>query len=166
MAYSDPYFYNKDSAVKDDYSYIYDFSINFDADFYLKNNKDVAINEYYGVRPYEHYVNYGKNEGRLSSPYKKNPYIPIYGSSINFKSKLNFFESIDNSLKTLPASENNLIVTYNLKFLLDDYQAGNLLKTIEIAGGYKYLKFFDSSHIYKNISGTVINYNINKKIII
>ena len=87
---------------------------------------------------------------------------PIYGSTISFSSRLNFLETVDNTLKIIPASENNLNIKYNLKFLLNDQDAGNLLKTIEIAGGYKYLKFIDPSGIYKDFLGLAEDYSINK----
>jgi phage-related protein len=87
---------------------------------------------------------------------------PIYGSSVSFSSRLNYLQTVDNTLKILPASENNLVAKYNLKFLLADDDAGSLLKTIEIAGGYKYLKFTDPSNFYKDIIGLVEDYSINK----
>lgn len=87
---------------------------------------------------------------------------PIYGSSVSFTSRLNYLQTVDNALKILPASENNLVVKYNLKFLLNDDDTGSLLKTIEIAGGYRYLKFFDPSNIYKDMIGLVEDYAINK----
>jgi phage-related protein len=87
---------------------------------------------------------------------------PIYGSSVSFTSRLNYLQTVDNALKILPASENNLVVKYNLKFLLNDDDTGSLLKTIEIAGGYRYLKFFDPSEVYKDMIGLVEDYAINK----
>ena len=87
---------------------------------------------------------------------------PVYGSSVSFTSRLNYLQTVDNALKILPASENNLVVKYNLKFLLNDDDTGLLLKTIEIAGGYRYLKFFDPSEIYKDMIGLVEDYAINK----
>jgi len=106
---------------------------------------------------------------RDSSVDKKYPYIddlsiykPIYGSSVDFISRLNFLETVDNSLKILPSSENNLTTKYNFIFLLNDDQLGGLLRTIEVAGGYRYLKFTDPSGIYKNIVGLVEDYSISK----
>lgn len=87
---------------------------------------------------------------------------PIYGSSVSFSSRLNYLQTVDNALKILPASENNLSVKYNLKFLLNDQDTGSLLKTIEVAGGYKYLKFIDPSNFYKDMIGLVEDYSINK----
>ena len=89
-------------------------------------------------------------------------YKPIYGSSVEFISRLNFLETVDNSLKILPSSENNLTAKYNFIFLLNDSLLGNLLKTIEVAGGYRYLKFIDPSGIYKDIVGLVEDYSISK----
>jgi phage-related protein len=89
-------------------------------------------------------------------------YKPIYGSSVNFKSKYNFIETVDNALKVLPASENNLISNYSLRFLLSETEAGNLLKTIETAGGFKPLKFSDSSGLYKEFIGYVEDYSISR----
>jgi hypothetical protein len=89
-------------------------------------------------------------------------YKPIYGSSVSFSSRLNFLETVDNSLKILPASENNITINYSFKFLLNDNDAGNLLKTIEVAGGYKNLKFKDPSDFYKDIIGVIEAYSINK----
>lgn len=89
-------------------------------------------------------------------------YSPIYGSSVSFASRLNTLETVDNTLKILPASENNLNIKYTLKFLLNETDTGNLLKTIEIAGGYRYLKFNDPSGIYSNITGYVEDYNVQK----
>ena len=68
-------------------------------------------------------------------------YKPIYGSSVSFESRLNYTQTVNNALKILPSSENNVSIKYNLRFFLNDLEAGNLLRTIEIAGGYKYLKF-------------------------
>lgn len=87
---------------------------------------------------------------------------PIYGSSVSFSSRLNYLQTVDNELKILPASENNLVVKYNLKFLLNNSDVGDLLKTIEIAGGYRYLKFIDPSNFYKDIIGLVEDYSISK----
>jgi len=87
---------------------------------------------------------------------------PIYGSSVSFSSRLNYLQTVDNALKILPASENNLVVKYNLKFLLNDDDLGSLLKTIEVAGAYRYLKFTDPSNFYKEIIGLVEDYSINK----
>jgi phage-related protein len=98
----------------------------------------------------------------LASTGSDNIYKPTYGSSVQYTSKLNFFESTNNSLKALPASENNLTATYNLKFLLTENDAGNLLKTVETAGGYKFLNFNDPSNIYKHIVGTVSDYEVIK----
>lgn len=98
----------------------------------------------------------------LASTGVDNVYRPIYGSSVQYSSKLNFFESTNNSLKALPASENNLTAIYSLKYLLTESEAGNLLRTIETAGGYKFLKLYDSSNIYKNMVGTVTDYEVIK----
>ena len=87
---------------------------------------------------------------------------PIYGSSVSFSSRLNYLQTVDNALKILPASENNLVVKYNLKFLLSDNDTGDLLKTIEIAGGYRYLKFIDPSNLYKDMTGLVEDYSVMK----
>ena len=87
---------------------------------------------------------------------------PIYGSSVSFSSRLNYLQTVDNALKILPASENNLVVKYNLRFLLTDDDLGSLLKTIEIAGAYKYLKFTDPSNFYKDIIGLVEDYATSK----
>lgn len=87
---------------------------------------------------------------------------PIYGSSVSFSSRLNYLQTVDNALKILPASENNLVVKYNLKFLLTDDDTGALLKTIEIAGGYRYLKFIDPSNLYKDMIGLVEDYSVSK----
>lgn len=89
-------------------------------------------------------------------------YKAIYGSSVSYVSRLNYLETVDNALKILPASENNLTIKYNLKFLLNDLNSGNLLKTIEIAGGYRYLKFKDPSNFYLDMIGFVEDYSINK----
>ena len=89
-------------------------------------------------------------------------FLPIYGSSVNFNSRLNFLQTVDNSLKIIPASENNLTISYNLKFLLNDLMVGNLLKTIETAGATKYLRFPDPSNLYTEFTGLVEKYNINK----
>jgi phage-related protein len=87
---------------------------------------------------------------------------PIYGSSVSFSSRLNYLQTVDNTLKILPVSENNLVAKYNLKFLLNDQDTGDLLKTIEIAGGYKYLKFIDPSNLYKDMMGLVEDYSVSK----
>lgn len=41
---------------------------NFDAAAYLKANPDVAASSYYGSNPYQHYLDYGQNEGRSFTP--------------------------------------------------------------------------------------------------
>jgi hypothetical protein len=89
-------------------------------------------------------------------------YKPIYGSSVNFKSRYNFIQTVDNTLKILPASENNLTVVYNLIFLLNDLETGNLIKTVEVAGATKPLKFYDPSGIYKFFIGFVEDFSISK----
>ena len=94
--------------------------------------------------------------------YDLSSYEPIYGSSVSYNSRLNFLQTIDNSLKILPASENNLNIAFNLKFLLNDDFVGNLLKTIEVAGATKYLKFKDPSNLYKDFIGYVEKYSVNK----
>lgn len=95
--------------------------------------------------------------------YDLSAYRPIYGSSVSFSSRVNFLPCIDNSLKLQPNSENNLIAKFNLRFLLNDLMTGNLLKTIEIAGGTRYLKFSDPSSFYKSFTGIVLDYKINKE---
>ena len=162
MAYNNTFFYNRDNSVDDKYNYIYDFSINFDPIFYLQTYADIRGNDYFSKNPFEHYKNFGIREGRLGSARPANLYLPIYGTSINYSSRLNFLQTIDNSLKALPASENNLTVSYNLKFLLDDNSVGHLLKTIEIAGGTKYLIFADPSNLYSQFTGFVERYSVNK----
>lgn len=162
MAYNNEFFYDRDNSVDNKYKYIYDFSLNFDPVYYLQIYPDIAGNNYYSTRPYEHYINYGIYEKRLSSPNISNLYFPIYGSSIDFNSRLNFLQTVDNTLKIIPASENNLTVTYNLKFLLTDNLVGCLLKTIEIAGATKPLIFTDPSKLYHNFTGFVEKYSINK----
>lgn len=89
-------------------------------------------------------------------------YKPVYGSSVSFISRLNKIETIDNSLKVLPASENNLTAVFNLKFILNDADTGNLLKTIEVAQGTRYLKFKDPSNLYQDMVGLVEGFKINK----
>lgn len=89
-------------------------------------------------------------------------YKPIYGSSVSFTSRLNFLETVDNSLKILPSSENSISINYSFRFLLNDQDAGNLLKTVEIAGGYKHIKFHDLSGLYKDIIGVVETYSTTK----
>jgi hypothetical protein len=89
-------------------------------------------------------------------------YKPVYGSSVSYSSRLNFLETVDNTLKILPSSENNLKIEFKLKFILNDSALGNLLKTIELAGGCKYLKFTDPSSMYKEIIGYVESYSIRK----
>ena len=162
MAYNNEFFYDRDNSVDNKYKYIYDFSLNFDPVYYLQIYPDIAGNNYYSTRPYEHYITYGIYERRLPSPNISNLYFPIYGSSVNFNSRLNFLQTVDNTLKIIPASENNLTVTYNLKFLLTDNLAGCLLKTIEIAGATKPLTFADPSKLYYNFTGLVEKYSINK----
>jgi len=116
MAYSNPFFYNRDRSSDAKYFYLNDLS----------------------------------------------SYKPIYGSSVSFSSRLNFIQTIDNSLKILPASENNLNVRYNLLFMLNDVDSGNLLATIEVAGANRYLKFKDPSGLYKDVIGLVEDYDISK----
>lgn len=87
-------------------------------------------------------------------------YKPIYGSSVSFASRLNYIQTIDNSLKILPVSENNITAKFSLNFLLNNDDCGNLLKTLEAAGGVKYLKFKDPSGIYKEIIGLVEDYDV------
>jgi phage-related protein len=94
--------------------------------------------------------------------YDLSSYEPVYGSSVTYNSRLNFLQTIDNSLKILPASENNLNISFNLKFLLGDQPIGDLLKTIEVAGATKYLKFKDPSNLYKDFVGYVEKYSVNK----
>lgn len=162
MAYNNTFFYDRDNSVDDKYKYIYDFWYNFDPIYYLQLYPDIAGNAYYSIRPYEHYINFGIKEGRIGSPHSSNLYFPIYGSSVNYVSRLNFMQTIDNSLRAIPASENNLAISYNLKFLLTDNLIGNLLKTIEVAGGVKYLKFPDPSNFYQSFVGYAEKYSINK----
>lgn len=87
---------------------------------------------------------------------------PIYGSSVSFASRLNRLETINNTLKILPASENSLVIKYFLKYILTDKECGDLLKTIEVAGGYRYLKFKDYSGFYSDMVGFVEDYTVNK----
>lgn len=87
---------------------------------------------------------------------------PIYGSSVLFKSRLNFSQTYDNSLRASPSSENNITTLFKLIFLLNDDDCGRLLKTIEVAGGYKFLKFIDPSNMYMDIICQVENYNVEK----
>jgi phage-related protein len=116
MAYNNPFLYNRDQSISNQYNYIEDLSI----------------------------------------------YKPVYSSSVNFSSRLNFLKTTDNSLKILPASENNLRIEFNLKFLLNEEMTGNLLKTIEIAGAFKVLKFYDPSSIYKQMMGVVEDYSVSR----
>jgi phage-related protein len=90
-------------------------------------------------------------------------YKPIYGSNVSFSSKVNFLQSVDNSLKIQPNSENNLIAKFNLRFLLNDLMTGNLLKTIEISGGTRYLKFIDPSSFYDDFNGLILDYKVSKQ---
>lgn len=87
---------------------------------------------------------------------------PIYGSSVSYESRLNFLQTSDNKVNILPVSENNLIVKYNLIFLLNDQDSGNLMRTVESAQGYKFLKFVDPNNMYQDFIGIVENYSINK----
>lgn len=61
----------------------------FNADWYLKQNPDVAANTYFNANPYQHYLQYGMSEGRspfapqiappviTPPPVKETPYIPV-----------------------------------------------------------------------------------------
>ena len=83
-------------------------------------------------------------DSSIDPQYKYIDYIdimPMYGSSVSYNSRINILQTYDNKLKIVPSSANSLEIKYNLKFLLDNAQTGNLLKTIEVAGGFKYLKF-------------------------
>ena len=88
---------------------------------------------------------------------------PIYGSSVTFSSRNNFLQTIDNSIKVQPNSENNLILKFNLKFLLNDVDTGSLLKTIEVAKGTRYLKFNDTSNFYESFTGLCQEYKVLKE---
>jgi hypothetical protein len=95
--------------------------------------------------------------------YIKEIYItPIYGSSVSYNSRINILETYDNRLKILPSSANNLDIKFNFKFLLDDKNTGDLLKTIETAGGNRYLKFNIENYFYKSIIGLIDSYSISK----
>ena len=87
---------------------------------------------------------------------------PVYGSSVSFTSRVNYVQTVDNSLKVLPSSENSLSVKYSLKFLLSDNDAGNLLKSVEFGGGYRHLKFYDPSSLYVDLLGLAEDYSVNK----
>lgn len=89
-------------------------------------------------------------------------FSPIYGSSVDYVSRLNILPTSDNTLKILPASENNLSIKFKLIFLLSDADTGDLLKTIEKASGTDYLSFKDSSGVYKNMIGYVEDYSVDK----
>lgn len=160
--FNSKYFYNRDNSIDDQYNYIPNFNLNFDSKYYLDKYREL-INEWQ-TKAYQHYVDYGskKNQLKSPSPYSYNVYLPIYGTSVKYSSRLNFLETIDNTIKVIPNSENNLIIKYNLKFLLDDYSSGNLLKTIEIAAAHKPLTFIDPSNFYTEIVGLVEDYSINK----
>jgi hypothetical protein len=41
MAYNNKYFYDRDKSVDSKFHYIYDFSTNFDSDWYFKNTPDL-----------------------------------------------------------------------------------------------------------------------------
>ena len=104
-------------------------------------------------------------DSSIDPQYKYIDYIdimPIYGSSVSYNSRINILQTYDNKLKILPSSANSLEIKYNLKFLLDNTQTGNLLKTIEVAGGFKYLKFNLRSYFYKAIVGLVDSYSVSK----
>jgi hypothetical protein len=89
-------------------------------------------------------------------------YKSLYGTSVSFVSRLNYIETTDNTMKILPNSENNLSVKYNLKFNLEDFDLSNFFRTIEVAGGFRYLKFKDWSGLYSDMIGLAEDYNINK----
>lgn len=88
---------------------------------------------------------------------------PIYGSSVNFSSRVSFLQTANNGIRIQPNSENNLIVKFNLKFLLNDEITGRLLKTIEVAGGNRYLKFNDPSNFYEGFVGLCQDYKVSKE---
>lgn len=94
--------------------------------------------------------------------YDLSRFKPTYGSSVAFNSRVNYVQTVDNSLKILPASENNLSIRYNLKFILSDQDAGDLLKTIEIGGGYRNLRFLDPSNMYQDLVGLAEDYSVGK----
>lgn len=89
-------------------------------------------------------------------------YSPLYNSSVTYQANTKFMSTIDNSLKAYPSTENNITVKYSLKFLLKDSDAGDLLKTIEVASGTKILKFKDPSGMYSDFAGLVEDYSIEK----
>lgn len=95
--------------------------------------------------------------------YIKEIYItPIYGSSVSYNSRINILQTYDNKLKILPSSANNLEIKFNFKFLLDDKNTGDLLKTIETAGGNRYLKFNIQNYFYKPVIGLIDSYSVSK----
>lgn len=50
----------------------------FDAEYYLKANPDVAASAKYGKNPYQHYVDWGKGEGRATAaPASNTPATPF-----------------------------------------------------------------------------------------
>jgi hypothetical protein len=88
---------------------------------------------------------------------------PVYGSRVDFTSKILAYETNDSYMNIIPDSLNNLSVSYKLRYDVNESGCTQLANFFESKEGYQSFDFNpDNSGIYKSKSGSFCeNYAIN-----
>jgi phage-related protein len=87
---------------------------------------------------------------------------PVYGSKVDFTSKLISYETDDMYFNTIPSSLNNVFASYKVRYDVDEDNCAKLANFFESKEGHKPFLFNpDNSGIYKEIQSFCDNYAIN-----
>ena len=87
---------------------------------------------------------------------------PVYGSRVEFTSKILSYETDDSYMNIIPASLNNLSVSYKVRYDIDESGCTQLADFFESKEGHQSFVFNpDSSGIYKSNESFCDNYAVN-----
>lgn len=87
---------------------------------------------------------------------------PVYGSRVEYSSKLFSYETDDSYFNAIPSSLNNLSLSYKVRYDVNEENCANLANFFESKEGHKSFIFSpDNSGIYKANQSFCENYAIN-----
>jgi len=110
---------------------------NFDADWYLAQNPDVAADPNYKDKPYEHYMNFGKEEGREPSDPATRVHVPSLQDWLNEDQTYTNWENTvyTNTMDTNSQAYRDTIAT--LPGMLQDAQEESYKNPLNVSIGGK-----------------------------
>ena len=89
-------------------------------------------------------------------------FTPVYGSRVEYTSRILSYETDDSYINMIPASLNNLSVSYKVRYDVNEDDCAKLINFFESKEGYQSFVFNpDNSGIYKSNQSFCENYAVN-----